>query len=591
MKNYFKKLAAILTAVAILALASAVFVLPASADVWDGEAVATSYAGGLGTAEDPYIISTAAQLAYLRAECINSSQSGVYFKLSDNISLADKPWTPIGDSNVTFGGIFDGNGKTISGLYSVVETNPDATSYAGVFGKTDGATIKNLTVTGSKILAKYCGPVVGLGVNTTVENCRTKVDLIDGAACGGIVGRTQTGPCKIFYCVSESTIRQTINIGAKNNSAKSDNYLGGIVGVAGGTEILYCANLGDIICDRGAITEANQSTKIYYAGGITSCVGASSQTATIKNCYNTGNISGYATLTTQTNCYAGGLVGKTEHVAGGMIADSFSTGTVTWLTDYNSGTEASGTFGGIAGIAAKASGTMSNLYSSMSILVGKNDAGADVSGLKTLTPEEMKGVDAVSKMNLGGGQETINPVSLAAMVDSAIEAINEKEAVIKAYDNYTGGKTLKDYVVAYVNEKLSGGSNATWIGEAGKVPTFGSYTSIVNSLEVEGTATTLINEAIVGIQEQYKADPANTTVAKTEDQKPTDTTPETTRVVIVVDPSTTLPATNNATPGTNQATDDVNDSKDSGCAGTISVIALMAAVISCGAAIIFIKKK
>ena len=59
-----------------------------------------------------------------------------------NIDLGcndSNPFTPIGAS-MAYKGTFDGNGKTVSGLY--VKDN----QYSGLFGKLNGAKIKNLTV-------------------------------------------------------------------------------------------------------------------------------------------------------------------------------------------------------------------------------------------------------------------------------------------------------------------------------------------------------------------------------------------------------------------------------------------------------------
>ena len=43
------------------------FVNAFSADIWDGSSVATSFAGGTGTQDDPYQIATGAQLAYFHS--------------------------------------------------------------------------------------------------------------------------------------------------------------------------------------------------------------------------------------------------------------------------------------------------------------------------------------------------------------------------------------------------------------------------------------------------------------------------------------------------------------------------------------------
>ena len=67
-------------------------------NVWDGS-TAAAFAGGTGTAEDPYQIANGAQLAYL-ASSVNSGETyaGKNFVLTANIDLNGLPWTPIADS-------------------------------------------------------------------------------------------------------------------------------------------------------------------------------------------------------------------------------------------------------------------------------------------------------------------------------------------------------------------------------------------------------------------------------------------------------------------------------------------------------------
>ena len=61
------------------------------ANVWDGS-IAAAFAGGIGTAEDPYQIATGAQLAYL-ASTVNSGETyaGKNFVLTTDIDLNGLP--------------------------------------------------------------------------------------------------------------------------------------------------------------------------------------------------------------------------------------------------------------------------------------------------------------------------------------------------------------------------------------------------------------------------------------------------------------------------------------------------------------------
>lgn len=92
------------------------------------EFYAKTYAGGTGTKEDPYIISTDLELAKLANDVNTGSsmamKSGEYFKLTKDIDLKHGIWTPIGstkclkkDPDRYFAGIFDGDGHTIKNMH------------------------------------------------------------------------------------------------------------------------------------------------------------------------------------------------------------------------------------------------------------------------------------------------------------------------------------------------------------------------------------------------------------------------------------------------------------------------------------------
>ena len=88
------------------------------------KAAVTEFSGGDGTAGNPYIISTVADLQKLATDVNNgTTYLGEYFKLSNDISLSGvKNWNPIGYSNASesttrgFEGIFDGDNYSITDI-------------------------------------------------------------------------------------------------------------------------------------------------------------------------------------------------------------------------------------------------------------------------------------------------------------------------------------------------------------------------------------------------------------------------------------------------------------------------------------------
>lgn len=183
-------------------------------DVWDGT-TAKKFAGGDGSKDNPYQISNGAELAYL-AQQVNAgtNYSGEYFKLTSDIRLNadDVPtggneWTPIGNSDNSFNGIFDGAGHTISGLYV-----PDTTGCPGLFGMGDDDTvIRDLIVVGTICAGESAKDAyVGVGGICAasygkVQNCgfygTIKADdsVYDELPVGGIAGGFDTTVEKCWY--------------------------------------------------------------------------------------------------------------------------------------------------------------------------------------------------------------------------------------------------------------------------------------------------------------------------------------------------------------------------------------------------------
>ena len=101
--------------------------------VWSGQ-VATDYAGGTGTENDPYQIATGEQLAKLVSGLVNATQEdpkGVYYELTHDIVLNDTAAADWKDNahawfystwqqyevHHGFRGHLNGNGHTVSGIY------------------------------------------------------------------------------------------------------------------------------------------------------------------------------------------------------------------------------------------------------------------------------------------------------------------------------------------------------------------------------------------------------------------------------------------------------------------------------------------
>ena len=292
-------------------------------EVWDGS-VAERFAGGSGTAEDPYQIADGAQLARF-ASMVNGGQTSINGKLTADILLNDtegwenwgstapaNTWTPIGNSSQPFTGTLDGDGHSVSGIYI-----NSGTDYQGLVGVLDnGGTLQNLGVKASYIKGRnFVGGLCGTNMMGNVTNCYNSGTVAGSNQVGGVCGWNYDG-----------TVTNCYNAGNVTGNA----YVGGVCG-ENADNVTNCYN-------TGSVTGSN------YVGGV-----CGQNYATVTNCYNTGNVTGNDAyvggvcgdnyIGTVTNCYNTGSVEGNYSVGGVCGLNEFGTVTNCY---YLTGTAASG---------------------------------------------------------------------------------------------------------------------------------------------------------------------------------------------------------------------------------------------------------
>ena len=237
-----------------------------------------------GSKDHPYEIFTATQLETFR-DLVNRGGAGAsaHAKLMNNIDLSSVcganagesgqsvSWTPIGNSSSQYRGTFNGNGHTIENLY----INNISSDYQGLFGRVNGGTVKDLTVSGNVSGDRHVGGVVGYNSSGTVTGCIfSGSGSVSGDRCvGGVVGDNR------------GSVENCYNTGAVNSSG---NYVGGVVGYNIGS-VTNCYNTG-----TGSVNGSADSSNV---GGV---VGLNR--GTVENCYNTDSVSDGTTR--------GGVVGQ-----------------------------------------------------------------------------------------------------------------------------------------------------------------------------------------------------------------------------------------------------------------------------------------
>ena len=74
-----------------------------------------------------------------------------HYVLTQNITLSDAEWTPIGTSDHPFTGTLDGKGFTIKGLTVGDGAKDDSNNNKAFFGFTNGATVQNIAFTSAVV--------------------------------------------------------------------------------------------------------------------------------------------------------------------------------------------------------------------------------------------------------------------------------------------------------------------------------------------------------------------------------------------------------------------------------------------------------
>ena len=191
---------------------------------------------GSGTAEAPYEIATDGDWLTM-AYYINGGDgtyNNKYYKLMDDISISEtvnKGETPacmIGTSETNaFSGTFDAGGHTLT----LDITDERDEHYCGPFRFINGATIKNLHVTGTivKMKQKHVGGIAGKAYGTnTITNCRSSVDIqanTDGdGSHGGFIGDLRGGTTTLTGCIFDGKMRGPG--GAKSRTTKWGGFMG-----------------------------------------------------------------------------------------------------------------------------------------------------------------------------------------------------------------------------------------------------------------------------------------------------------------------------------------------------------------------------
>ena len=322
-------------------------------------AEAPLFGGGTGTQQDPWLITSQADLIAL-AEFLNSGNAetfdtenagvgnchGYYFKQTADIDLTGVTWEPIGYSGegYYFAGNYDGDGHTISNATSTGKNDANGFATAGIFGWVAFGSVENLHVKNANFVAtghneySYVGGIAGLCYGSSIKNCSVVDSSLESRrennnnCAGSIVGYSTGGTFE--KCAAE------------NNQVKTMCYGGGFVGEVDDTYGVGNSTFTNCyVAKCTVISETDDSQGTSFSGGFAGEM--TDSTLTLQNCYVyqtalsiagnavpqgtgvfAGNLWGGCTIV-DTNCYFGAC-GTTERAgaAAEKSGEEFENGTV-----------------------------------------------------------------------------------------------------------------------------------------------------------------------------------------------------------------------------------------------------------------------
>jgi hypothetical protein len=226
----------------------------------------SQFAGGSGTAEDPWLIRTPENLDSIRY-FLGAENEDKYFKQIADIDLRSpwnegKGWDPIGAHENEFTGYFDGNSRYYR--ISFLTINDYSRFNVGLFGVVKNAEINHVHIEGVDIKGYgACGALVGSSLYSVISNCSAEFGNVLGIEneIGGLIG---------------NSISDSISCCFSNIDVQGIDHVGGFIGlIFGGTTVVNSYSHGNV-------------TGFDYVGGL---IGVNDESS-ILNCYSTGYVSG-----------------------------------------------------------------------------------------------------------------------------------------------------------------------------------------------------------------------------------------------------------------------------------------------------------
>ena len=439
-----------------MALALCLTLLPTAALAADETGTVPTYSGGSGTKDDPWQISSVADLQLLAstinegkaagfdADCTDTGNGipgnyhGYYFKQTADLDLSSiASWDPIGYSGGRyFAGHYDGGGYTISNAKSTGKNDDEGYATAGIFGWVAFGSVKNLTVKNADFLAtgdnnmSYAGGVLALAYSCTVENCSVYNSKIE----------SRRDP---------------------NNS----NYAGGITGIALTSSFEKCASVGNTIRHGsfgggfiGALNRGGNSnfTNCYVANCIVTGCSDTGAMNTLSGGFQSASMGGDAILK---SCFVYDCVAQPDETS--KASDYF--GVFTANTQYGKVVATSCFYYDVNDATVNAEGAVSKTVDefadgTVANLLGEAFAQGKLYPVFATDPADYTAVDAaIAKANALNENDYID----FSAVQAALDAVERGKTITQQDEVDDMAKAIEEAIAALVEKPSSGDGSSS----------------------------------------------------------------------------------------------------------------------------------
>ena len=321
-------------------------------------------------------------------------------------------WSPIGST--PYAGSFDGNGKTVGGMYVNSLSNTQ-----GLFAHNKG-TVKHVGVVNSCVFgASYTGGIVG----------HNDGDVMNSYYAGIVIGNSSSNYVGGVAGHNDGIVADSYNTGVISGSFN----VGGVVGNNGG-DVVNCHNAGAVsVCNGdhsvgGVVGYNDGDVKSSYNVGPVSAGDSSNSVGgvvgynygDVEDSYNTGSV-----RVGNVSSTVGGVVGYNY----GDIVNSYNVGAISGGSDsssvggmvgynaygsvknsYNEGTvsvgEGSSNLGGVLG--HNSDSNVRNVYNKGAVSVGENSS--SVGGVVGYNFSDMRNVYNVGAVSIGENSSFVGSV-------------------------------------------------------------------------------------------------------------------------------------------------------------------------------------